>query len=234
MNCYDYPNMTDVWGQNNDYIMFIDENNSVNSINIVKRKIANNEEISPNENIFTVTGCIFSQKNYHDASKKFKRLKSKYWRNSQYFNEKKQIFETVCFHSEDIRGRKKAFHNSVINDDDYNNFIIELDNIINNIQYKIISINIDLKNYLLNPYNTEMNVYKIAFNYIIERFIYNMPTNKKGAIIFEARGKKEDKKLLEHINIIINYSGTEFIESDELKRKINGVYFNKKIKLIQG
>ena len=226
---YTYPNITDTWGKSDDYIMFIDENNSVNSINVVKRKISNNEKITPNENIFTVTGCIFSPENYHKASLKFQNLKNKYWSNGQYFDEKKQKNCHVCFHSEDIRGRKKAFHNTVLNTKQYNSFIIELDNVLNACEYKIISININLKEYLLNPYNIETNVYKVAFNFIIERFIYNMRSSNKGTIIFEARGKKEDKLLLEHIDMIINHKGTEFISSEELSKKINGVYFNKKI-----
>ena len=55
-----------------------------------------------------------------------------------------------------------------------------------------------------------------------------MRNQKIGTIIFEARGKKEDAKLLEHIDLIINKTGTEFISSRELKRKISGVYFNPK------
>ena len=227
--CYDFPNMTDVWGTGNDYIMFIDENNSVSSINIVKKKIINNEEITPNENIFTVTGCIFTHDNYYEATAKFKKLKKKYWNDGLYFDKKKQKMCPVCFHSEDIRGKKKAFHNTVLDAEKYNKFIIDLDKILKTCNYKIISINIDLKNYLLNPYNIETNVYKVAFNFIIERFIYNMRSHSKGAIIFEARGKREDKILLEHIDTIINHKGTEFISNDELSKKINGVYFNRKI-----
>lgn len=231
MNCYDFPCTTDIWAKNDNYIMFVDENNSVNSVNIVKKKIESGEEISPNENIFTVTGCIFSHADYKDLSDKFKKLKNKYWKKGQYFNEKKSEFEMVCFHSEDIRGRKKAFHINCISNEQYDKFIIDLDKILNNAQYKVISININLKEYLLNPYHTEMNVYKVAFNFIIERFIYCIRSNSKGSIIFEARGKKEDKKLLEHINLIINHSGTEFISSNELQHKINGVYFNKKFSI---
>mgnify|MGYP003571260935 CR=1 FL=1 len=37
MKWYDYPNTTDNWN-NNDYIMFVDENNTINSINIIKKK----------------------------------------------------------------------------------------------------------------------------------------------------------------------------------------------------
>ena len=102
------PNKSDCWQSCEDFIMFIDENNSVSSINIVQKRIRNKEEISPNENFFTITGCIFSKVNYINAENKFDELRKKYWKEGKYYNSKKEIYETVCFHSEDIRGRKKA------------------------------------------------------------------------------------------------------------------------------
>lgn len=222
------PNKSDIWENNVDYVMFIDENNSVSSVDIVKKKLFNSEEISPNENIFTVTGCIFNKTDYSNAKNEFDKLRKKYWNNGMYHNPKKNRYEQVCFHSEDIRGRKKAFHKDVITDDKYHEFITELDSTLAKLKYKIVSINIDIKSYLINSRYTEMNIYKIAFNFIIERFIYNMIKYSTGTIIFEARGKKEDKILLEHINKIINETGTEFLKSSSLKEKINGVYFNKK------
>ena len=57
--------------------MFIDENNSVNSINVVQKKLLTRQEINPNENIFTVTGCIFSKKDYIYAKQEFTKLKNK-------------------------------------------------------------------------------------------------------------------------------------------------------------
>lgn len=222
------PNQSDYWQKNENYIMFIDENNSISSINIVKKRIINKEEISPNENLFTVTGCIFSKKDYVETKKQFDKLRYKYWDKGEYFDSKSKSNKMVCFHSEDIRGRKKAFHKEVISDKNYEKFIEELDIVIKQSNYKIISITINLADYLLKSHYTEMNVYKIAFNFIIERFIYNIGSRNKGSIIFEARGKKEDLSLLEHIDKIINYTGTEYIKSEELKQKIIGVYFNKK------
>ena len=46
--------------------------------------------------------------------------------------------------------------------------------------------------------------------------------------MLESRGKKDDMNLLNHINDIINIKGTTGIKPNELKNKINGVYFNPK------
>lgn len=44
-----------------------------------------------------------------------------------------------------------------------------------------------------------------------------MGKNNSGSIIFEARGKKEDYALLEHINKIINHTDTEYVKSSDFK-----------------
>ena len=226
-NWYYKPCFSDEWDKKIDYVMFIDENNCATAIDKVKEKILRNEQINPDENIFTVTGCYFSHENYLTAKKCFSLLRKKFWKDGKYYNEKAKNFQTVCFHSEDIRGRKKAFHKNEISEQNYELFIKELDTTLNKINYHIISININLKNYILYSKYSELNVYKTAFNFIVERFIFNIGNNK-GYIIFEARGKKEDRELLEHINKIINYSGTEFIKSKELQKKVLGVFFNEK------
>ncbi len=228
MTCYEKPTSSNTWENNVDYSMFIDENNSPSSLNVIKRKIVNHEEIDVNLSVFTVTGCIFAKNNYQLAKERFDKLREKYWNNGMWLNPKNNELEKVCFHSEDIRGKKKAFAIFKEDEKQYEHFIIDLDKTINSLKYKIISININLKDYIFKSKYNEGNVYKIAFNFIIERFIYGMGDKNVGAIIFEARGKKEDSELLEHIDLIINRTGTEYITSDELKAKINGVYFNKK------
>ena len=125
--CYKRPNISDIWEDDIDYIMFIDENNSVNAINVVQKKLLDGKEINQNENIFTVTGCIFTKQAYFYAKQEFERLRNKYWNNTQYLNSKHGKYETVCFHSEDIRGRKKGFHRDILNDEQYDKFIIDLD-----------------------------------------------------------------------------------------------------------
>lgn len=72
------------------------------------------------------------------------------------------------------------------------------------------------------------NVYDVAFDFLLERYIYVTKNNKKGIIILEVRGKDKDKELLKHINKVINKSGTKKICVRELRTKIKGVYFNPK------
>lgn len=225
--CYKRPIQLNSWPKNCKYIMFVDENNSASIVNIVKRKLINNEKVSVDENVFTVTGCIFEKDEYYNFSKKLEALKEKYWREGVY-KSNKNINEYVCFHTEEIKSRKNAFHKSVLNDKKYQQFIEELDLIIKNTKYKIISINIKIDDFIKYSTFKNMDLYNIAFNFIVERFCYETGTNDKIAIVFEARGKKEDKLLLKHINIIVNTNGTEYLNSMTISNKLCGVYFNPK------
>lgn len=71
------------------------------------------------------------------------------------------------------------------------------------------------------------SVYEVAFDFLMERYIYATKNDKKGIIMLEARGKKEDKKLLEHILKVMSI-GNKKISAKELNTKINGIYFNPK------
>lgn len=212
-NCYKEPMPILTWPKNCDYVMFIDENNISNLSNRIKNKLNKNISINLDEKFFTITGCIFSKCDYEDAEKIINNIKLKYFDN-----------ENVCFHSYDIRNKHGVFK---LDDKYYSRFIIDLDNVINNSNYSIISISINIPNYIINNCYTQ-DIYSIAFDFLLERYIYFIEKDKKGAIILEARGKKEDRKLLHHISKIINISGTTYINTKGLSKKIEGVYFNPK------
>lgn len=199
------PTTISTWNHKDfEYVMFVDENNNATAVNKIKEKIFNEIEITDDERYFTITGCIFNQKEYAKAKDEFKLLKNKYWKNGIWRNPKTNEEQNVCFHSIEIRNRKNAFKLN----DKYNNFVVDLDNVIKNTDYTIISISIDLVEYVLHTsYN--LDVYDIAFDFILERFIYEIKNNK-GLIILESRGKKEDKHLLEYIIKRIEY-GFKFI-----------------------
>lgn len=206
-----------------DYIMCIDENGSSNNLTYVLKQISNDKEITEDDKYFTITGCIFTKEEYISAKKKIKLLKNKYWQDGYFYDKKLKQDRAVCFHSRDIRKHDNCFNESVIN---YNEFMVDLTDTMKSISCKIISISINLYEYLKKGYTH--NVYNVAFDFLLERYIYATDNNKKGIIMLEARGKEEDKKLLEHISKVINKTGTKKISSKELKSKIDGVYFNPK------
>ena len=206
-----------------DYIMCIDENGSSSNLTYVLKQISNEKELSEDDKYFTITGCIFTKEEYLNSKKLIKLLKNKYWVNGMFYDIKTNEQKAVCFHSRDIRKHNNCFNDSIIN---YNEFMVDLSNTMKDIQCKIISISINLYEYLKKGYT--YNVYNVAFGFLLERYIYETDNNKKGIVMLEARGKNEDKELLEHISKVINKTGTKKISSKELRAKINGVYFNPK------
>lgn len=206
-----------------DYIMCIDENGSSSNLTYVLKQISNEKELSEDDKYFTITGCIFTKEEYLNSKKLIKLLKNKYWVNGMFYDIKTNEQKAVCFHSRDIRKHNNCFNDSIIN---YNEFMVDLSNTMKDIQCKIISISINLYEYLKKGYT--YNVYNVAFDFLLERYIYETDNNKKGIVMLEARGKNEDKELLEHISKVINKTGTKKISSKELRAKINGVYFNPK------
>ena len=217
------PKKIDFWENDIDYVMFVDENGSAGKLTDISKKITNAEKIDENDRFFTVTGCIFTKENYLSARSDIEELKNKYWINSMYCDSKNKCNKYVCLHSREIRRHDKAFNDKLIN---HNNFTNDLTCVLKNVDCTIISITIDLVNYLKRRH-TE-NIYEKAFDLLIERYIYATNSNKKGIIILEARGKEEDKTLLKHIYKIINLKGEKFISNNEFKKKIKGVYFNPK------
>lgn len=220
---YDKPTKILSMKKDIDYVMCIDENGSSSNLTYVLKQISNEKEISEDDKYFTITGCIFTKEEYMNSKRIIKSLKNKYWENGMFYDSKLKREKCVCFHSRDIRKHDNCFNDSVIN---YNEFMIDLTDTMKNIRCKIISISINLYEYLKKGYTH--NVYNVAFDFLLERYIYATDNNKKGVIMLEARGKDEDSELLEHISKVINKTGTKKISSKELKFKINGVYFNPK------
>ena len=220
---YDKPTKTLMMKKDIDYVMCIDENGSSSNLTYVLKQISNEKELSEDDKYFTITGCIFTKDEYLNSKKIIKDLKNKYWNNGMFFDNKSNRDKAVCFHSREIRKHDNCFNDNVIN---YNEFMIDLSDTMKNIQCKIISISINLYEYLKKGYTH--NVYNVAFDFLLERYIYETKNYKRGVIMLEARGKEEDNKLLQHISKVINQTGTKKIKSDELKSKIDGVYFNPK------
>lgn len=214
------PTGITTWNKDITHVMFVDESGTSDITNILK-SINNRKEIPVDNKYFTVTGCIFTKREYAEMQIKINRLKDKYWKDGKYSY--KGILRKVCFHSREIRRNEEAFSNNVIN---YKEFINDLSILMGELNYKIISITINKEDYILKRYH--FNVYNTALCFLIQRFIYAMPTPCKGIIMLEARGKTEDKIVLEEMCHIINVTGIKNLRTDELQEKISGIYFNPK------
>lgn len=204
-----------------DYIMCIDENGSEALLKQVENALKNGKPINEYDNYLTITGVIFTRTEYSHACFEIEQLKKKYWKDSVYYDSGEKI--AVCLHSRDIRRMNTPFDNNSIN---RTAFLDDLTSVLENIQCKVISSSINIKSYIESD-KYHYDIYHMAIQLLIERYIYATKSKKKGIIVLESRNQNQDKKILKEINEFFD-KGTSIIKSKELKEKVVGVFFNKK------
>lgn len=200
-------------------IVFIDESGT-SSLKTVTRQNKCNSSTESNDRYFTVTACIISRKDFESLRDSVMDLKNKYW--NEAFFEYKGNTKRICFHSREIRGRKGPFSNDIIN---YDSFIADLSNLIENAPFTIISSNID-KSKHVSRYKYPVSPYNLCMNFVLERITKMTTGDYNCEIILESRGKKEDRELHKHMKNLLK-NGTPYSNSDNFKR-FSGVYFNPK------
>src|SRR5690606_22739328 len=125
----------------------------------------------------------------------------------------------VILHSRDIRKCEKEFQ--ILFDLELKkNFYEMINDVISNSKYRILASAINKQKYI-NTYGKLSNdVYELALSFIIERAIFSSDeikgVDKELEIVIEKRGKKEDKKLDEHIQRL-RARGTTYVSSDRVK-----------------
>lgn len=224
------PWILEYWPEDVDYIMFMDENNTPDLKDVIKKvkntgvNLTAGAEYDINKRFFTVTGCILERKDFPQTRQNILYLKNKHWESGMYYCNKSETYKRVCFHSNEIRKSFNHFSNNIINRaqflNDLNKFIVET-------PFTIISATLDKVAHVINYTNPE-HPYNLCLVFILERFAryFLYRRNKTGMIVLEAVGKKEDKLTLQHLIRILN-NGTNYCSAKEYSH-IKGVYFNPK------
>ena len=159
-----------------DYIIYVDESGD-HSL----------ESIDPGYPVFVLAFCIFNKIDYvNSVTKTIKEFKFKYFGH-----------DMVLLHEYDIRKAKKEFV-ILINEQIRNNFMSDLNVLISNAPFSVIGMVIE-KKMLKDKYADPANPYHLALGFGLER-VYSFlrerkQTRYKTHIVFENRGKKEDKDL---------------------------------------
>lgn len=202
------------------HVAFMDENGDSNMKHI-RQSFWEGGKTDETNNYFTLTSVLYKINEMEDVKNSFINLKNKYWENGVYKYKDKE--KRVCFHSREIRNQKPPFSN---NDIPYYKFIEDLTNLMSNLPISIVSSTINKKE-LFNRYTLySHDPYELSLTFILERLVRKIRPNDELIIILEARGKKEDKKLLNHMVEIIK-NGTQYVSIKQFG-KIKGIYFNGK------
>lgn len=176
-------------------------------------------KVDVEEDWLSLTGIILNSDNFLKTESSIMTLKNKYWEDALFFNKR------VVLHSRDIQKRQRAFSQRIIENID--DFETDLQEMISNVEMKIISSNID-KNRLYENYFNPYDTYELSVEFMVERFLlYLEKQGETGVIVFESRGRKEDNRILCLIDNLIKY-GNDYISNTRFQKWIEGVFFNKK------
>ncbi|MFC1552064.1 hypothetical protein ACFL6P_05800 [Candidatus Latescibacterota bacterium] len=161
-------------------------------------------------------------------------IKERYWENGCFQRTNSEDSYKVCFTSRYIRHKLGAFNNTYFCGD-MDCFYRDISEAIEGLDFKIISSVID-KNIMNATYSNPHEIYPLSILFIIERFCYFLSGrprfNNKGLNIIESRGRSEDRGILNtYLQIYNNELDAEiecFLNPDEARRKLRGIYFNRK------
>lgn len=213
------PTTIDYVSKDITWVVAIDESGNPD-LRYIQKAVKNGRQINDGDKQFTVTACAIKIDDFASVRDMVMDVKYKYWDNAM-FNYK-GTNKRICFHSKEIRERRGAFNPSTI---DYESFIKDVSSLIDKIPMRLYSANIDKWKHV-NQYKYPTDPYDLCLNFVLERLMFDTGPNDTCYIILEARGKKEDKELLNRIKHLIDHGNN--LNSANKFSKIKGVYFNPK------
>ena len=199
-----------------DYVACFDENGSASATIQMFKAVMAGKEPDEDRRYFTLTCCLFSKDEYKFSKDILDKLKNQYF---------KKVKEPVVLHTRDIVKRIGAFNFKTKEKQD--KFINSLSNAVHLIKCKIISVTFDLYSYVKQDYKHDP--YQVAFDIILKGLSKNVGYRQKVALVFESRGKNEDKTLYKHIYKILNITGCKNIKKDVLSSHFDEAFFNHKV-----
>jgi hypothetical protein len=189
-------------------ILYIDESGDHNLL-----------KIDENYPVFVLCGVIFDCKKLDKLNFQIDNFKN-------IFGNKNRILYTA-----DISRRKNGYE--FLNDKKAKDeFYLELNNLMNNLEYDVISCIIDKKKYIEKYQNDKRDVYEYSLDILVERFYYQLGGDF-GLIQCEARNEELDNQINIAWQSIAN-RGTYYISGDNIQKRINRFSIHKKTENING
>ena len=194
-----------------DYYLFIDESGDHDLTHF-----------DPAFPVFTLCGVVMSSNSFEILKEKIGTIKRELWGD-----------RLIVLHSTDIRKYQKGFE--VLLDAERKKYFLDsINDIVANLDYVILSATIHKEKYVKQYLNTG-DVYEVALEFIIERTIFCLDTEKRKGkysevnlhTVVEKRGKKEDAKLLKHYNHLRD-SGTRYMEAHRIQKYFKSFNFESK------
>ncbi|WP_287021546.1 DUF3800 domain-containing protein [Cohnella sp.] len=163
--------------------------------------------------VFALAATIFNVDYYLDtANPLIDRVKYKYWGH-----------RNVIFHSVDIRKQKGDF--SILREPEKRqNFLEDINKLIDNLDFKIISSGINKLDHL-QQYHTPQSPYDLTLEFIMERLYYFFRNTKNRCLLIaEARGEKENAELYRVFRNLIQ-NGNDNLSASQFQAHISDLKF---------
>jgi hypothetical protein len=178
----------------------------------------------PNYPLFVLVAVLIDRDEHEKIAQEFEQIKLKFFGT-----------KSIVFHEREIRKAEGVFR-ILQNSDTRNEFLQDLNRIIEDSRFQIIASVID-KRRLLEKYLHPKNPYDISLQFILERIGFEIREARISAsevpIYAESRGKKEDGELREEFNRICSGNSTLSSNSHlpyQIFSKMR-LYFHKKKKI---
>jgi hypothetical protein len=215
------PTIIEHWDESIDSILSIDENGTIDLKGIRKNIVNVLSNETHNDRWFTITGVELQRVDFERFRDSFTSVKYGHWQDGCYSYKSGE--KRVVFHSREIRKKEGPFNPKVI---DYNTFLSDLTNAIDQTPFSIYSSSIDKARHIMQ-YAQPYPVYDLCLEFIIERYCRTLKRNgQEGILLLESRGKKEDAKILKYLTKLLK-EGNRYRSSEDFSC-IKGVYFNPK------
>ena len=196
-----YPTAIHMWPNDIDYVLCIDENMEQGN--------------TPFIGSITLTGVVIDKISYKNLKEDFDKIKKKYWQNGRYKKNIKGMdaYIKVVFHSREIRRKQAPF-----NITNYDDFIMEITNVMKKSKYKI------CYDYIYNETLDDIKkideIYIKGLDCIVKIFFKNIRLkSKKAIILIESRDRQQDLNNHKYLTGLVGEYG----------EIIKGIYFNSKV-----
>ncbi|UOK57381.1 DUF3800 domain-containing protein [Bacillus sp. OVS6] len=213
------PTVIDYLDESIQSFLSIDENGTTDLAGVRKNILPILTQNDHPDRWFTISGVAIDRNDYMHFKDLISTVKFKHWNQGCY--DYKQGNKRVVFHSRDIRKRIGPFNPKLIN---YPELMEDVSNVVEKTNFKVYSASID-KAMHITKYNTPYPVYDLCLEFILERYCRSL-NGKKGIILLESRGKKEDAVILRYLKGLLD-NGNRYWDKSAFEC-ISGVYFNPK------
>lgn len=190
-------------------------------------EVGNNDLASsddPNHRYLSLTGIIFELGYVKDiVTPTLDKLKEKYFA--------PHPDEPIILHRKELVNKKFPF-NCLKDPQIEERFNSDFLKMINELDYKIISVLIDKKEHMTKYCTWKHDPYHYCMEILLERFFFFLENkNSTGDVMFESRGSKEDMRLKKSFSRIYE-NGTQYIESERLQKRLTSRELKVKPKML--